>query len=57
MKPTPKCLIDGRRNKQGVWHFQNYLISKWWNFCNFLTNVGGVVAIPKQEVGHRSENF
>ena len=28
-----------------------------WDFCNFLINAGGVAAIPKHGVGHRSENF
>lgn len=28
-----------------------------WNFCNFLMNMGGVVAMPKQGVEHRSVNF
>ena len=32
-------------------------ISKEWNFCNVLVNVAGVVAIPKQDVGHCSENI
>ena len=26
-------------------------------FCDILINAGGVVAIPKEGVGHRSENF
>ena len=28
-----------------------------WNFCNFLINVGGTVAIPKQGEEHHSEKF
>ena len=28
-----------------------------WNFCSFLRNAGGVVAIPKLGVGHLSEHF
>ena len=27
------------------------------NFFNFLIKAGGIVEIPKQGVGHRSENF
>ena len=28
-----------------------------WGFCNFLLNAGVGVAIAKQGVRHRSENF
>ena len=32
-------------------------VSKRWGFCNVLINAAGVIAIPKQDVGHRSENI
>ena len=53
------------RGGGGGWNIQNFLISSGlelaqadrWNFCNYLVNAGGVVAIPKQRMGNRSGNF
>ena len=48
----------GGRNKRRL-EFSE-LFNKWergWNFRNFLINLGEVDAIPKQGVGHCSEDL
>ena len=51
----------GDRNKwvEGVWdlEFSELFNKLWGDFCNFLMNARRVATIPKQGVGHCSENF
>ena len=58
---TLKCLIDGVRNKGGgeggVVIFRTFFSGREWNFCSFLINGRGALAILKHGMGHRSENF
>ena len=48
MPITLKCLIIISFNKRK---------GEGWSFYNLLINSGGHIAIPKQRVGRRSENF